>query len=717
MQDAEWRAEQERAQSVHRVIYDKLGGNIRENETDKRELVEFRRYMWEDTEHDALSSNQKLELHRQEEAYSLNAAGQNRLRELYNVPYFARIDFREDGETYTEQIYIGKFGLMDDETMEFLVYDWRSPVASMFYDAEYGPASYLCPVGEIKGKVSLRRQYVFEKGILQGMFDASVEVQDEILQHILSRSADDKMKTIVTTIQREQNRAIRDCQSEVLVIEGPAGSGKTSIALHRIAYLLYHNRKTLTSDQILLFSQSDVLSYYISDVLPSLGERSVPAATFGELAARVIAMPQESYFSYLESTLQNGMTPEGVSRFRQKGSVEFTGFLEKEAAQVSREGIGFSGIAHLGRPVITAEELKADFQSYTEKLTILERLVKVRNDFFVRLRSLRKERLPILEQELLEQKGETYYLDRRELRAEARLAWYKEFLMLEQDYNAKNMTDAMMLYLRFAGAFFGKDEAAAISRGDGTEKLRYEDVAPLLYTGCLLGAVKPLDDVRHVVVDEAQDYSYIQYRILSRLFRYARFTVLGDPAQTLCGALAQQSLSYIADAFRERKVGVLRLKTSYRPTREIGRFAASLLGAPAPELVDRHGAEPEQLIAANDAETAEIIRKFAASLPKGASAAIITKTLRQAKTLHGLVGVDTGAQLVGSEYDHYVGGLAMLPSWLAKGLEFDHVLVVNTDPMEPHLLYVCCTRALHRLAVMQRPGPEATALPERKKPA
>lgn len=710
----EFEREKQHLFEIRQFLHEKISGNVDDSRASKAEIVGFRRYMWEDTEHDALSSNQKLELQRQEEAYLQKTSERNRLRKLYNAPFFARIDFREDGEPAPEKVYIGRFGLMDDDTLDFLVYDWRSPVASMFYDAEYGRAGYDCPAGRIEGDISLKRQFVIEKGELSGMFDTSVEVQDEILQHILSRNTDEKMKDIVTTIQREQNRAIRDTESEVLVIEGCAGSGKTSVALHRIAYLLYRSRKTLSAENILLFSPNDLFSGYISDVLPSLGEHSVPAATFGEFAAKMIAMPQQGYYDFIEALLQGSIDPARAQAARRKGARDFTHFLEERHAKLDTDGPAYTAIEHLGAPVMTARELSEAYRSYSGRLTVLERLKKVRTDFFARVRGLRAPRIEQLKLELIEKNGENYYLSKRELAVEARLLWYREFRTMEDAYNAQNMPDAFSFYLASAGEFFGEEEAERIRQGNGNGELHYEDVAPLLYAGCLLGDIRPLDAVRHVVVDEAQDYSFLQYRIFSRLFRYARFTILGDASQTLSGVFARENLGDILSAFPGRRTGMLQLNTCYRSTREIGAYAAGVLGRAAGGFVDRHGEPPEEFFAKTPSETAAFVRQWMQSSQTGHSTAVITKTKEQAQALYSLLRDIPGIRLIASEYEQFSGGVLVLPCYLSKGLEFDNVVVDNTAEMDSRLLYVCCTRALHRLAVIK---PKQAAVDDRKKEA
>ncbi|MDR3645619.1 MAG: AAA family ATPase [Clostridia bacterium] len=697
----EFEREQRRIDAVREKIRSKIGRNKDYLQSRKREIVGLRKFTWDEYAHQAPEPSQRAEFQRQENEYSRRASEQDRLAALYPSPYFARIDFREDGEAEAEPVYIGKFSFLDDEGLEMLVCDWRAPVASVFYDYEYGRAAYSSPDGAVEGELTLKRQFLIHNGVLSAMFDSSLEIQDEILQQILSHNVDEKMRTIVTTIQREQNRAIRDEKNGVLVISGPAGSGKTSIALHRIAYLLYHHRSELSEDNIVIFSPNDVFNDYISDVLPSLGEKNVRQTTFEEFVGGMLPIGREGYDEFMESMIGGALPARRVAAAKHKGSREFTLEIERRLAQTDEEGPSFAQIAYRGVPVVTGEELSGLFCAQTRRLTIEERLCRVRAEFFTKLAGVKKQRIIELSAELVEKNGESYYLNKRAITCEARMFWYRDFLALEAEYNRKNMADAFRIYAQLLQGGFGVDECAEFGQSLAGGRLRFEDAAPLLYIRCLLGELRPADTIRQIVIDEAQDYTFLQYRVFASLFRRAGFTILGDAMQTLNPAVRHKDLDYIVEAFGERGAGHILLTTAYRSTKEINEYAARILGGECPVCVERHGEEPLEAAFACEQEKADFIREKLRQESAGSTTAVITKTTAEAVRLHELLGGDQTAKLIASSDGRLSRGALVLPCALAKGLEFDSVIVdASCGEFDRNLLYICCTRALHRLTVI-----------------
>lgn len=695
--------EQRRIDRTRERIRGMAGRNVDFLAGRKKDIVEFRRYAWEDLSHaKAPELFDRQEFERQENEYVRKSLEQTRLADLYPNPYFARIDFREDGARGPEAIYIGKYSLMDDLTYEMLVCDWRAPVASMYYDCEYGRAAYESPEGPVTGELSRKRQFVIENGVLRRMFDSALEVRDTVLQEMLAKGVDDRMRTIVTTIQRGQNRAIRDEKSRVLLISGPAGSGKTSVAMHRIAYLLYRRRKELTEDNFLIFSPDDIFSDYISGVLPSLGEKPVAATTFDEFAFRMLGKDVESREQYVEAALSGAFSKQRRAAAGKKGTRRFTEAMERAAAKLSAGGPAFRTIEYRGAAAMTAEEMSAVFRGQTEKLTVYERLAFVRRNFFRRLAGIRKKRLPELYDELIKRFGRSYFLSEREIRRDARALWYKDFLALEAEYSEKNMISSAETYAALLADVFGGEAAEEFRKAQSSGRVSFEDAAPLLYLKLLLGLMRPADAIRQVVVDEAQDYSFLQYRLFSRLFFRAGFTILGDEAQTVLPSERRGSLGEIAGAFEGMPVGQIALGTAYRSTAEIGEYAASILGGEAPAFVDRHGEKPELAAFADEEEKLGFIRAYFTRVCSGRTAAVITRTVAEAKELYRKLGMD-GVRLVSDGTARFRKGWMVLPSYLAKGLEFDCVVVDDSDGgMDRNLLYTCCTRALHRLAVIRK---------------
>lgn len=676
----------------------------------KAELLEFRRYEWEELGHtkSALLDSQEevtglIDLQRQEYEYDRLTTTLARLGELYRSAYFARIDFKEDGTEEPEKIYIGRFSVIDGENGDILVYDWRSPISSIFYDFEYGPAYYDCPDGKIEGELSLKRQYLIEGPKIVSMFDSSVAIRDKILQEILSKNSEEKMKTIVTTIQREQNFAIRDERSRVLVVSGNAGSGKTSIALHRISYLMYRHREQLNEKNVVIFSPNNVFSEYISDVLPSLGEKNAVEMTLEEMLDR-IGHGRQSFYDYMESLLNGEISPEHREIIRRKCSETFAAALEDFVKNLDGSSLGFRDVGDEDGAIITAEEIAGYFRQF-KALSVTSRIKKIRSVFYARLLSQRKEGVEKLKQTLVEQKGSEYFLNARDLTLNARYQWHLRFKKLEHAYNASNTFSAEKLYSMFLNSFFGGEAAAQFTKTAAEDRLYYEDTAPLAYLKLLLGEEKPDREIRLVVIDEAQDYSPVQFRLLGASFPSAGFTIVGDQSQTVNPLNPEDSLAALPRVFSGKKTGMLELHRSYRSTVEINRYACALLGRPCFDCIDRHGEEPLELIYGSDAEKAALICGRISEINKnGRLTAVITKSKDQAKSVYYAIKDKLHASLVSGRGGGYAKNTVLvMPSYLAKGLEFDNVIVDAGEKgnFDPHLLYVSCTRALHNLTVLK----------------
>jgi DNA helicase II / ATP-dependent DNA helicase PcrA len=297
-------------------------------------------------------------------------------------PYFGRIDFIQDGEELEEKIYIGIGTLLDDHN-DFLIYDWRAPISGMFYDYEIGKAQYQCPTCVVKGHINLKRQYKIKEKNIEYMFDSSLKIDDEILQEILSKSSDSRMRTIVTTIQREQNKIIREEKCKTLIVQGPAGSGKTSIALHRIAYLLYRFRDKITSDNILIFSPNDIFNDYISNVLPELGEENMHQTTFKEYAQRAldIDLVKEEPWKQMEYILnyrKDDMYKTRVSNIKYKSSLSFMKILKNYVHFVDNRDDRFQDLKCGDKLIVSKEELLELFYKDYKGLPLKRRLKKIR---------------------------------------------------------------------------------------------------------------------------------------------------------------------------------------------------------------------------------------------------------------------------------------------------------------------------------------------------
>jgi DNA helicase-2/ATP-dependent DNA helicase PcrA len=700
--------ELQRLENVRSSIKLQFTENEVQKDTAKSDLIEYRRFMWEEYPHEkeALSDNTDYnqlveESHKSEADYERITTLQNRLKSLYLSPYFARIDFLEDGERFAEQIYIGKSSFLDEKTMDMLVYDWRAPISSMFYDYENGRAEYTCPDGIIKGEMPLKRQYIIENGKLISMFDCSIAIEDEMLQRVLAGTSEDKMKNIVTTIQREQNKAVRDEKSDVLIVSGSAGSGKTSVALHRISYLLYHHRQTLNEKNILIFSPNDVFNEYISDVLPSLGEKNVLQTTFNDFADKTISRKKQSYFEYLEQLLNGGFSDERFKSIKIKGSAAFTEFIENYVSGVREKGIDFKDINNFDETVMTSDEMLEIFKNCHKFFGIEQCIDKVKMGFHERTKEEMKKRIPILKEQCIEEKGISYYLGDEEITRAARTLWYQEFLLLDAEFENKNSINCYNIYRKILSLYFEND-STTFQR----DCILFEDIAPVLYIKFLTGQIKPIKDIRHMIIDEAQDYNYLQFRILSRLFINAKFTVLGDVNQVI-NADKPRDFEYIKAAFNNKTVDLISLNKSYRSTVEINEYARKILNKTDAECILRHGETPTEMVFDSNDKKLDFLFSFAQQAKaKYSTTAIITKTKEQAIELYNSLSEKTDflqlkPKLIADNDAIFTKGILIMPSYLSKGLEFDCVIVDAESEFDSNLLYICCSRALHRLVVIK----------------
>ncbi len=645
----------------------------------QRDIQAAHDHMWEarrDMDHlDKVAMRQSID--QMMRSSDVLRAQAKKLEKLRKSPYFGRFDFRRSDRNETAAYYIGIHDFRDEETQEPWVYDWRAPVSSLFYDFETGPAHYEAPSGKIPGDLALKRQFRIRDGAMEFMLDVSVNIVDDVLQEELARASDDGMKNIVATIQRDQNAIIRDAEAHTLIIQGVAGSGKTSIALHRIAFLLYRFKDTLSSSDILIISPNRVFADYIGNVLPELGEETVPEIGMETLAAQILGdkIRFQSFFEQTARLLESD--DEAMKeRIRAKAAPEFLRQIEAYAQHLEKTSFVPSDVVVRKRPLpgfvfeTTWERLK--------QLDIAERIVATGNS-------------------VIEQFEAQYKIElRKEERAVIRNA-------------ARGMVKRTTLRKAYKEFFdwIGQPELFRPSGG----KLEYPDVFPLIYLQMLTeGVENPYAGVKHLLVDEMQDYTPVQYAVLARLFK-CRKTILGD---------ATQSVNPYSASTPERIEQVLEgawrvtLNKSYRSTWQIMQFALKI--SPNPDLVamERHGPDPDLSVVTSQKEAlAHIVgavRDFRAS--DHTSLAVLAKTQGQAKRLYkalAAAGVETRLLEEGST--GFSTGVVVCTPHLAKGLEFDRVIIpdaseaVFSTEMDRNLLYVACTRAMHRLSLISVGNP------------
>jgi DNA helicase-2/ATP-dependent DNA helicase PcrA len=596
-------------------------------------------------------------------------ARKRRLLKLGQSPYFGRLDFTAQGKAKTP-VYIGVYSFLDEQQRQNLIYDWRAPISSLFYDYELGEATYPTPSGSIKGTIDLKRQYRIRDGQLEFMLENDVNIHDDILQRELAKSSDDKLKNIVATIQRDQNAVIRNETASVMVIQGVAGSGKTSIALHRIAFLLYRYRETITAKDILIISPNKVFADYISNVLPELGEEHIPELGMEELAADLLdhKYPFQTFFEQVSALLDNP-DPAFVARIQFKSSGEFLTKLNQYLLHVENNYFTCTEL-RVGQTTVPLPFILGKFKAY-HRVPVLKRFPLVAQDVRNYVRDATRRKLTGQEKGTI---GE----------AIPRMFKFHQVLDLYQDFYR----------------WLGKPE---LFRYDPNRRsLEYADVFALIYLRLRLEGLQVYEQVKHLVVDEMQDYTPVQYAVLARLFA-CRKTILGDVSQTV-NPYSTSSAETIERVFPQAEV--IKLNRSYRSTVEITAFAQRI--TPNPDLIplERHGREPVVARFDNQAEELRAIQRLVTTFQGAGNQllGIICKTLRQAAEVHEALS-GPGVQLLTAESTTFTEGVIITTAHLAKGLEFDEVIVpfasarTYKTEVDKGMLYIACTRAMHQLTL------------------
>ncbi|MEX0724163.1 MAG: 3'-5' exonuclease [Gracilimonas sp.] len=596
-------------------------------------------------------------------------AYKERLRKLIKTPYFGRIDFKEFGLDEVDPIYVGIHSFFDDGENENLIHDWRAPVSSMFYDFEPGQASFEAPSGTREGEIERKRQFRIIDGEMEMMLESDLYIRDDVLQKELSRSADDKMKNIVATIQRDQNAIIRNETSPVLIIQGVAGSGKTSIALHRIAFLLYRFKDELSSNDIMIISPNKVFSDYISNVLPELGEDTIPEMEMEELAKRVLPakIKFKTFFEQVDELLENHDSG-FIKRIEFKSTSDFLDKLNSYANEMKRNRF-------------QAKDVKIRFKNISEH--------------YLRQRFNANSQIPLMKRHraiatdvINKAKRDFKYTLKKEEKKEIR----------KQIKNMMGSDNLRVLYEQFYG-WLDKPEMFQYATRSTYE---YSDLFPLMYLKMQLEGVDSINKVKHLIVDEMQDYTAVQYAVLAKLFPCNK-TILGDANQNV-NPYSSTSAEDIASVFAESES--VTLVKSYRSTFEITKFTQCISPKAEVEAVERHGEEPGILSFDKKAEErkaiAELVQDFRESDHQ--SLGILCRTQDQAKKLHKYLNKKIeGIHLLTPGSSALQSGILITSAHLAKGLEFDRVIVPHASEenyqteVDRSMLYIACTRAMHRL--------------------
>lgn len=618
-----------------------------------------------------------------------------RLESLIKSPYFARIDFQFEEENEPEQIYIGRSSLTEKASHKIYVYDWRSPIASVFYRFMTGKAFYDAPDGKITGEVTLKRQYEINNGILEYYFDTNINISDELLRQLLSKNSSPKMKAIVETIQKEQDIVIRNMENDLLMVQGVAGSGKTSIALHRAAFLMYQGLQTkLSANSIMIISPNSAFEQYISNVLPELGEENVASTVFEDILAAILRGERlQSQNEFLERTLAAANYQDTVkTSMRFKTSDRFKLLLDRFVSDIPLRWIEFQDIYCGEKYLIKKQALKSWI--------------------------LRRPEIPLgtrlaqLEEHVLEQIFGT---------GRAHGEWEKRE-RIKQELQVFRKIDLVSFYREmFQDDAYFFDLAQGIGLPENIQEIRictlenlksgrlyYDDAIAIAYLHLKLYGSGAYRNIRQIVIDEAQDYYPLQYEIFRLLFPNAKFTILGDINQTLAKHEDFSLYEQIQKILCKNNAALITLDKSFRCTTEILNFSLQFIEHRSDiKSFNRSGETPKAAAASSHKALLDmIVREIGICREKGMSTiSLICKTGKNCLSLFTELESRVDLQLITDKNAEHLHDTFIIPVYMSKGLEFDAVIICDADSLnysdedDRKLLYIECTRALHRLSL------------------
>lgn len=633
---------------------------------DAEQIKEFRKYAWENK--GGMDKQELNSVRTDSEQEAMNLLRQRdyfkKLLKIKSSPYFASI-IVETEEKQVQKLYIG-LTYLKDEKLDNLIYDWRAPICSIFYDYESGPCQYEAPMGIIKSFLHQKRQYKIENQKLLRIIDSAINIDDEILQEVLASESSEKMKNIVTTIQQEQNSVIRNTKDKHLIVQGIAGSGKTSVALHRIAFLLY-KIKNLSSDKVLIFSPNQIFTEYISNVLPELGEENTLQTTFHDYLSKMIKEYKkvESYIDFLNQYYLEENINSNLLKYKQ--SNEIIKDIEKFVQNVEKTTFFKKGFVENKVYEYTKEELNDYFHHRYNSLPFFERISAMALKFSENNYNGSKKKKSTYHKLLLEALG------------------------LKKDYRH-------ILELFYKSPYFKeKIKECDIKKLKNPKQIAYDDALILVYLKGLMEGFYYENTIEQVVIDEAQDYSYLQYLILSKIFKKSSFTLLGDINQNINPFYKYSTLEELLSLFPGKYI---ELKKTYRSSEEIIEFANQILDLHHVCAI-RKGEKKPVIIRKEKKYLKEDIKKLKENYK---SLAIITKNKLVAFSLYEELKREFPLSYIDTTTEEFSKNFVILPAYLAKGLEFDAVLVYQGKDNyftenEKNLYYVAVTRAQHELYI------------------
>lgn len=655
----EWEREKNYLNKTVSLIRKKISKLGQELYDDDSKVLEFKKLIW-DT-HTEMDPNEMRSMMAESDLQvTIMQSKGNYLQRLFRVqnkPYFGSIRFKEDDNE--EDIYIGITHVEDK--LDYYVHDWRSPICSMFYDFETGPAYYKAPSGIIRGDITRKRQYIIEDAELKQIFDNDLNISDSLLQEVLAEESSDKMKNIVNTIQEEQNKVIRNTEDKNLIVEGIAGSGKTSVALHRIAFLLYRI-PNLTSSNVVVFTPNKVFSEYISNVLPELGEDNTFDMTFYDLLCQNI-----NEYKDIENFT------DFISRYY-KGNVDnFNMIKYKQSDEIIKDIDSY--INNLLNNIKFTKELEFD------------NFIEIDIDELNNMLNYKYNRFPLFERikEMAKRIASNNY-DGSIKNASSIEKRLKELLNTKLD-------------LKYIVNDFFQSSYAKYKDKLNDKYLYYEDACIFLYIKSLLVGFNTNHVIKEIVIDEAQDYNKLQYLIIKKTFKTSNYTILGDTNQTINPYYKYDSLEELTNIFASSKY--ITLTKTYRSTYKIIDYTNKILGLN--HITAIRNDKANDIIFRNNVNKNDFLTDINNLKGISKSIAIITKNDKEANYVYDMLKDNMDITLIDGG-GHIKRDLVIVPSYVAKGLEFDSVILytdINNkyEEKDKYLYYVACTRAQHNLII------------------
>lgn len=701
----EFSIEEEKLKVDIEIISEEILKYIQKRKEITKYILEYRKKVIEDyrDDEDMVIEYFDHEIYVKEEAFKTIDRRLKELTVLKSSPYFGRIDFSEE-DFGINKMYIGRFGVTPENTFEPLIVDWRAPIASLFYTGALGEAFYDAPKEKILVNILAKRQYIIKKEKLMGMFDSALDIKDEILQMVLSSNASEKLKDIIMTIQKEQDDLIRQPRTKTIVVDGVAGSGKTTIALHRVAYLLYNYRHIL-QDKVLILGPNNVFMEYISSVLPSLGESGVKQTTFRDFAFDILELKEVmSLKEYMEKVLSG--EKEFTDDIMYKNSMEYKNFLDEAIEKLDNEYFKIEDLFFISKLILSKEEIKEMFYNYYKTMPLFRRSKKIKRIIYSKIRDARDENVRLIQKEF---EKTVNSLPEEE----------RSFKINNLDFNRRlNIREVIKKVIELKRKLTWIENGNCIdlyNKINGYKRLTENDLGGILYFKIKLEGIKISEEIKHVVIDEAQDYNYLQFMVIKELTKCTSLTIVGDSNQRIIPYEGMVPMHDIKNILPHCNVQEFSLNTSYRSTVEIMEYANKYLHSDPIVPIVRNGEKvTEKLISDKDELKSYMLQKIAEFQFKVyENIAIICKDINETEKIFKLISGSINIKIINKENAVYHSGLVVLPSYFAKGLEFDAVIMILDQPsdideftteykQEDKLRYVMATRALHELHVIKK---------------